>query len=69
MIDPVSALLAAHSDADLRRAVSAAGGADRARNLLFDRAYRLQVHGGTHEEILTLVDLSDRVERLARSTP
>ena len=66
MPDAVRILLAATDDAALARAVAYVGGTERAIRALFDEAYRLQVHSGTVEEILALVDLSDRVDGLAR---
>ena len=66
MPDAIALLLAAPDDTSLRAAVAFAGGPERAIRLLFDAAYRLQVHGGTHEEILAHVDCCDRIDALAR---
>ena len=66
MSDAVHLLLTAAADDALRRAVASAGGAKAAIRLLLDRAHRLQLHGGSHEEIRALVDASDRVEAMAR---
>ena len=62
-------LLLDHRDADdatLRAVVAQVGGTQRAIRVLFDEAYRLQVHGGSHAKILKLVAISDRIDELAR---
>ena len=66
MPDPVALLLAAPDETSLRASISYAGGYERAIRVLFDAAYRLQVHGGTHEEILRHVDVCDRIDALVR---